>query len=304
MSTIDYQTKFERLLRPHLASGTSISKAELFGRSELGEASDQTKLKNLKKFLGLNPEYLGCVPGVLPPAETIIDIAAQTIGSPVSEENVSQANRVCAEVVEKATGPLVGEFVKSGLISSIDGSLVTISIQDLTRFLVDEFATFLRGSGNSLVSVAGSLNEKLLVRCLVEKGMTANLDFTGTGTESQGDIVIHSKSGSKTNLNVEIKSYHARERLLRGLRDIHPPKVGAGFFVDPSEFNPRATIRLLQTNTAAIYMPQETLAKLSPESLSKKTSETIAHDSHFYRPLERFASDMAHFGNHGILPPA
>ena len=291
------------MLEPHRVAGTSISAARLFAHSELGDASASTKRNHLKRFLDDNMVFFGTVQGILPSVESLIDLAAGTFGGPVSEANVVEVNKICAAIVKRATDPVVEEVVRSGLASSISGDTLNISLQDLMDFLIGDFAAFTKGAGNGLVSVAGSINEKLLVRCLREKGLTEE-DFRQTGTESEGDIVVYSKAGNKSNLGVEIKSYHARERLLRGLRDVARPKVGAGYFIDHSEFNPQRTILLLQTSAAAIYMPSKTLDKLEKSAIEMTTNDAIAFGSRFYRPLERFASDMAHFVEKGDLPKA
>ena len=304
MPGVNYHKEFETLLSPHRAAGTSVSAAELFSLPQLGTASSKTKRGHLKKFLDSDITYLGTVQGILPSVDVVIELAAKHLGAPVSEGNVVEANRACAAIVTKAAGPVVEEFVRSGLGPYISEDSLQISVHELMEFLVGEFAAFTKGAGNGLVSVAGALNERLLVRCLLEKGLKKDEDFRQTGTESEGDVVIHTKVAAKTNLGVEIKSYHARERLLRGLRDIDRPKVGAGYFVDPSEFNPQRTILLLQTNAAAIYMPAETLAKLDSKAAGMTTNDTIAFGFRFYRPIERFASDMEHFVQAGNLPPA
>ncbi|QNP45668.1 hypothetical protein H9L14_14270 [Sphingomonas sediminicola] len=173
---------------------------------------------------------------------------------------------------------------------------------DLVTFLLDDYASFSRGAGNGLVSTAGRMNEKLLVACLEEKGLSHGANFTKTGTNLQGDIVIHSKAGAKKNLHVEVKSHHARERLLRGLNDITGEKVGAGYFVDPAEFGPGRTQTLLQSQAAAIYMPDSTLKKVDQNALAMKTNAAVAFGSRFYRPLEQFATDMQAFSQTGALP--
>lgn len=223
------------------------------------------------------------------------------MGEPVCEANVVAANRICADIVETAFKPVVEEVVRTGLANHIEGSDIHVPIDALMEFLLGDFAEFTKGAGNGLVSVAGAINEKLLVRCLLSAGLTEE-DFSQTGTESEGDIVVHSRSSKKGNLGVEIKSYHARERLLRGLRDVDKPKVGAGYFIDHSEFNEGRTKLLLQTQAAAIYMPEETLGNLAPKALVMTSQDMLAFGSRFYRPLERFATDMAHFVTTGQLP--
>ena len=302
MGKIDYSAIFQEKLEPLLSVGGSTSKEELFSDERFGLVSSQTKLSHLRRFLKDQPSFVGTVQGILPPIDSIIDIVEGEIGSKISENNVVQANKRCASIVKNAFAPLLQNFVQTSLNTYLEGENLNIPLVDLVDFLSDEFAPFLKSAGNGLVSVAGGINEKLLARCLASAGLVENTDFSVTGTESEGDIVVHSHSGAKVNLGVEIKSYHARERLLRGLRDINRPKVGAGYFINPAEFNPNRTKLLLQTQTAAIYMPHETLEKLPMASREMESQDTISYGSQFYRPLERFASDMAEFSKIGKLP--
>lgn len=301
MPRVDYSKEFKALLEPHQQAGTSVSAAELFSHSELGDASDTTKVRQLKNFLSRETAFVGTVRGVLPSVKAIVELAEKTLREPIAESNVVDANLVCKEIVLRAAAPVLEEFVRTSLGEHITNDLLSVAVKDLIEFLAGDFASFARGSGNSLVSIAGSVNERLLIACLTERGLKGG-DFTHTGTDSEGDLVIHSQAGAKTNLNVEIKSYHARERLLRGLQDIDRPKVGVGYFIDASEFNPSRTKTLLQTQAAAIYMPEGTLNDVSAEARALPTNDAIAFGSLFYRPLERFASDMLHFVNTGELP--
>ena len=90
--------------------------------------------------------------------------------------------------------------------------------------------------------------------------------------------------------------------MLRGLQDIVGHKVGFGFFVDASEFNSHRTQTLLQSETAAIYMPQSTLNDVEIEAQAMRTTQTIAFNSRFYRPIEQFVSDMKYFCTNDELP--
>lgn len=301
MKKDEYQAAFRKLLEPCLNGGTPISREKLFGDPSLGDAKKETKTKHLKDFLKENIDYFGCVQGVLPPVESLIDLAEARMGEKISEENVVVANRICADIVDQAFRPVVEEVVRTGLNQFVHEDGLQVSMKDLMQFLLGDFAEFTKGAGNGLVSVAGAINEKLLVRCLLAAGLDED-DFGQTGTESEGDIMVHARGGKKENLGVEIKSYHARERLLRGLRDVDRPKVGAGYFIDHTEFNEGRTKLLLQTQAAAIYMPTETLCKVSEKAKNLQSQDMLCFGSKFYRPLEQFATDMAHFVKWGRLP--
>lgn len=304
MARLDYEQTFLDILAPLKVAAQAISRSDLFSHPRLDGVSESTKKSRLKAFLGANPDFVGVVQGVLPPPDTLLDLVERDLGQPISQSNVVLANRLSAQIVSRVTKPLLEEFVRSSLGDVINDNILTVDMDSLTEFLTGDFSVFMKGAGNGLVSVAGSLNEKLLARCLISSGMVEGVDYSVTGTESEGDILVHCHSGSRTNLGIEIKSYHARERLLRGLRDITRPKVGAGYFIDHYEFNQSRTKLLLQTQTAAIYMPSETLNRLSPVVIDMRTQDTVAYDSRFYRPLERFASDMQSYSATGLLPPA
>src|SRR4051794_16303042 len=128
---VDYKKVLGTLLESHRQAGTSLSTSRMFSCPELGSSSDKTKMKHLKEFLGKNAEYVGTVQGVLPPTESIIDMAEKQLGEPICEANIIQANRICADIVGKATGPLVEEFVRSGLASSISDDKVSLTIHNL-----------------------------------------------------------------------------------------------------------------------------------------------------------------------------
>lgn len=303
MPKADLQGVIVEILEPLRAAGSTISLARLCEDPRLGTVSDATKRGHLKRFITSNLEYLGTVQGLLPTADAVIDLAEREMGEAVSEKNVSQANRNCAAIVGRVAEPVVREFVSTGLEKFLHGEELRVPLRDLMDFLLGEFASFTKGAGNGLVSIAGTINEKLLVRCLLEKGLGPD-EFQQTGKNSESDILIHARGGVRANLGVEVKSYHARERLLRGLRDIERPKVGAGYFIDAGEFNAARTQLLLQTSAAAIYMPGETLARVDPVARDMTTNDRAAFGSRFYRPLERFASDMKHFVETGELPAA
>lgn len=298
----DYFAAFTSLLSPLLANAGTISIDKLFADPLLGNVSKATKLKHLKTFISGQATYVGIVEGVLPDDATLLKAIEQRIGAPISERNVVQANNACMGIVMSATRPVVETFVRESLSQYISGGNLNAPMSDLLDFLIDDYSSFSRGSGNGLVSIAGRMNENLLQACLEHAGLIKGTDFKRTGKNSEGDIIIHSHAGNRVNLGIEVKSHHARERLLRGLDNVSGSKVGAGYFVDPAEFGPGRTRTLLQTHAAAIYMPASTLGQLDPQARGLTTNVTIAFGSRFYRPLEQFATDMRVYSKTGVLP--
>lgn len=301
---INYNEAFRELLDA-VPAGRRIPFRDIASASHFNVTVDTVK-KHFKAFIDGNPSYLSRITGFFPKPETIIALVEQEIG-PIMESNLDLANVESSKIVKGVARPMVEEFIHEGLSGSLDQARgeIRIGMGALSDFLIDDFSEFLRSSGNGLVSIAGGLNELLLIQAMKNAGMRDsgdNKDFTRTGKDSKADVVVHSHVGTKSNLAVEVKSYHARERLLRGLRDISVPKIGVGYFKDPAEFNPTRTRTLLQAQPAAIYMPRTTLDRLPEDSRKIKTMETAAYGCCLYRPLEQFVTDMRWFNAHGALP--
>jgi hypothetical protein len=108
--------------------------------------------------------------------------------------------------------------------------------------------------------------------------------------QALGDILIPC---APTNLVISVKSEKAKERLLYSANSIEG--IGFGFFDTPSEFWSRRRMQLYKRmGFSAIYMPDETLAKLM-ERLDAKGDRQYAvniNGTELYRPLTRFCADM------------
>lgn len=167
--------------------------------------------------------------------------------------------------------------------------------------LLDEetgIADHLKAMSNGLVSLAGGVNEAILRLGLENEGLTFNEDFIKTGKNSVADLVIYGPE-RRQSMFVEVKSFKARERLLRGLQDIpYPDKIGVGFFMDPSEFNDDRTVTLLAAGPLAIYMPDATLEAVPAEAKRRVTRQGNV----LYRGLSTFFRDMTTYNATGHLP--
>jgi hypothetical protein len=295
-----YDSVFRRVL-DSLASGGTISLSELLAHSDLPASTQTTRLKHLRNLIDEIPSLVTRVPGLYPRAGAILQLIEERHGR-ITEANLDASNLHAATFVREIARPIVSQFVADALRNHIVGDRIELSMSDMMVFLLDEFAEFSKGAGNGLVSIAGTLNEQILIRAMTNAGMEQPTHFTKTGTNSEGDLVVHSTARGRGNLSVEIKSYHARERLLRGLQDIRGDKVGIGFFKNASEFNVARTQTLLQSGVAAIYMPQDTLDNVSQQARDLQTNASSAFQSRLYRPIERFVSDMRWFNDAGELP--
>lgn len=299
---IDYPAVFEHILKNAQAAGTTISLRIVLINPALSSVTGATIKKHLMRFISINTQYIGIVEGLLPDDDALIRIIEQKVGGKINGTNVVDANHHCADIVKSAAEPVLKTYVQESLSQYLAGGNLQIPVADLIDFLINDYEVFTRGAGNGLVSTAGRMNEKLLIACLTYVGLVDKTDFTRTGTKSDADIVIHSAAGSKPRLGVEVKSHHARERLLRGLKDVTAPKVGAGYFVDEKEFTESHTQALIHAGTASVYLPNATLTNINQNIRNLTVHDPIAVNSKFYRPIENFASDMKHFCTNGRLP--
>ena len=274
---------------------------ELLDNYRFPKVAFNTRKKYLREYIEENPNHLEKISGFYPSAVTIVNLVELKLAEKINEVNLNPANKVARDIVNSIAKPILENYLVTSLGKNIENGNVSITIPKLMDFLQLEFTEFLSSSGNGLQSIAGALNEHLLQKAMLNAGMDET-QFQKTGKDSNADFKIYSKIKQRNQLGVEVKSYHARERLLRGLQDIVGHKVGFGFFIDAGEFNSHRTQTLLQSETAAIYMPQSTLDDVEFEAQAMRTTQTIAFNSKFYRPIERFVSDMKYFCNNDELP--
>jgi hypothetical protein len=274
---------------------------DVLNDSRLPDVSLETKKKHLRSYIESNPSYLEKIQGFYPSAPTIISLVELKLGTEILEKNLDESNKIAREIVRNVTSPIIERFISSGLSAKIKNTSLTIDLPELIEFLAEDFSEFLSAQGNGLVSIAGTVNEYLLSRAMINGGMTEQ-NFQKTGKNSDADFMIYSSAASRYQIGIEVKSYHARERLLRGLQDIEGNKIGFGYFINPQEFNAHRTKTLLQTEAMAIYMPAKTLSKIEPEAKNLTTNSKIAFGSKFYRPFEQFVTDMKYFCLNGKLP--
>jgi hypothetical protein len=288
---------FSRIAAFLAARDGTVEVEEILALFDVGSS---TVKKYLKQYLDSHPADIPRVVGFYPAAETVISLAEQEIG-PVNGGNLSSINLRCKQTIDAITKPKHRKFLDAFLNEYLapDGTVI-VSKDALVDFIYDEYIDFVHESDNGIVSIAGSMNEKILVRGFENAGLRIGNDFRKTGSNSEGDLQIEYRGANVTKiLYCEVKSYAARERLLRGIQDIpHPEKIAVGFFIDADEFNPARTQTLLAAGPLAIYMPDTTFTKLDHRSVA----QTTLRQDRLYRPLSMFINDMVHFKNHGTLP--
>lgn len=278
----------------------ACSVTELAARFGLTEKQVASRVKAIYKR---RPDLVGKVVDIVPPAEVVIRLVRQQIAE-VNGDNVMDFNSRCRQVIAATVLSRNRQYIKALLRRlglSDDAGTLTGHEEVLINALLDEetgIADHLKAMSNGLVSLAGGVNEAILMLGLENQGLIFERDFTRTGKNSVADFVIYGPE-RRQSMYVEVKSFKARERLLRGLQDIHyPDKIGVGFFTDPSEFNDDRTVTLLAAGPLAIYMPDSTLAAVSAEAKRRVTRQGNV----LYRGLSTFFRDMAAYNNAGQLP--
>lgn len=237
------------------------------------------------------PDLIRRTEGYLPGTDAVMAIIEHRLASPITSQNLEMANECCSLLVNEVSAPRLRRFIRETLTD--DGVLRPLNEAELVSFLVGPYAQYAKSASSGLVSRAGSLNEGLVRQALAAEQVTA----LKTGAEGNADVQIVAPAlNPPQTLNVEIKSYGARERLLRGLQDCNTPKVGVGFFNKASEFNRSRTSLLLGTNASAIYLPAPTYAALDQNTKERQN----AQGGVFYRPLSSFGPDMKAFSRSGV----
>ncbi|MBX5463848.1 MAG: hypothetical protein IRZ28_22515 [Steroidobacteraceae bacterium] len=264
--------------------------------TDLGCTAKQVRVW-LTRLVSAHPGLFDSTAEFMPGTKTIVSMIETRLGQQIVAQNLSEANRACIEIVDNIVRPRYASFIRRELKDYIDAATDRLSMQveELVPFLLEEYRVFVKQQDQGLVSKAGGLNEAILVRALTNEGLVEGDHFEVTGTKSRGDLAVYCNA-PRTTLLVEVKSFGARERLLRGLQDIQPPKVGVGFFTQANEFNAERTQQFLDTQALAIYMPEATYAALDDVARARQNLRATP----FYRPLNQYPGDMRAFTERGV----
>lgn len=262
----------------------------------IGVAKSTTR-KHLNSLLRKGSELPLAVAGFVPDASLLVDMAEKKIGR-IGSPDIMAANLATKEIVDEIAKPELKRVFTDGLPGKRDGEMLSVDVSQLFDYVADDFLPHVTETDNGFVSMVGRLNEEIVLRVLRNSELEDGTDFQRTGQNSVGDIIVSQRFGQRANLYVEVKSYHARERLLRGLQDImHPQKVGIGFFRDEKEFNKSRTQTLINTGAEAIYLPMDTYGRVSDDALQMTTGK----QNFFYRPADMFVEDMISFVRTGSI---
>ena len=298
-----YWIKFHKILDPIPKTGP-INFDDLHKTwSQDPKPKESTFKGHLQNYLNFYPQQIQKVSGFFPANQTIIDLAINNsrVGNNI-KEHLEKINEQCKKIIDDIEKPIHEDYLEKGiqkLDPKTEGNDVTVDKNRLLSFLYDDYPDFLQARLNSGMSRAGKINEDILMRALISAGLEEGRTVRQTGTGSKADIQIYCEGNSGDRLAIEVKSYKARERLLRGLQDIEDRrKIAVGFFKEYSEFNRDRTITYLGTGAWAIYLPNETYKNL-PSSVKKMKNN---HETKFYRRLSKFVDDMVYYHTEGELP--
>lgn len=258
---------------------------------DLHDVKSQAEKEALDRLFEKFPDLIVRTEGYLPRTDAVIAIVRHRLNAEISSQNLALANECCSALVTEAIAPRLRRFIRETLTDG--GTFRPLDEDQLIEFLAGPYAQYAKSVSAGLVSRAGSLNEGLVREALKSEQVIA----LKTGTEGNADVqIVAAELNPPQTLNVEIKSYGARERLLRGLQDCNTPKIGVGFFNKASEFNARRTSQLLGTNASAVYLPEATYAHLDQTTKARQN----AQGGVFYRPLSELGTDMRAFSRSGV----
>jgi hypothetical protein len=293
-SKIQIATTYRPILNALLAATHPQTPEQVAAAAHLDLDVVKARLDSITKA---DPKVLEATAEYLPDADVMIDFVERSMGVPISQANLADSNLVCSRLVDERVVPRHLSFLRRKLPPHLDAAdHVNIALPDLVEFLRKEYVPFVDSQNQGLISRAGRLNERLIRRAMLNAGFVEVTDFQMTGTKSQGDIIVRTTAGGGHPLSIEVKSYGARERLLRGLADADAPKIGVGFFNSASEFNDSRTTDFLGTGALAIYLPPTTLARVDAVARTRVNSR----NSVFYRPLTQLTTDLLDFKARGL----
>lgn len=293
-TTLNLTASYRPILNALLAAASPQTPEHLATATGLAVEVVKDRLDPLTKA---DPNLLNALAEYLPSADVMIGAVELALGEPITQLNLARSNIVCTELVDRIVVPRHLSFLKRELSGRIHGAEnVAIQLDDLLTFLRSRYLPFVDAQNQGLISRAGRLNERLIRRALLNCGFVEDADFKMTGTKSEGDIIVRTTAGTGRPLSIEVKSYGARERLLRGLADAGDPKIGVGFFNEHGEFNNSRTTDFLGTNALAIYLPPETYARVDATAKTRVNSR----GSVFYRALTQLTTDLQAFKTSGL----
>ena len=254
--------------------------------------------KKAGTFFSVYPCLAEVIEDYVPPAPVLIALAERNLGVAVSANTMETVRAEVQRIVGTARIRQHDVRLSDILAPYIIGNNISGPAVDILVRIRQEYVRFTVGIANSDIVIAGRIHELIPALALESAGLIPGQDFDTPPKKLRlGDIRVHNKA-QKAQLAAEIKSLAARERFKRGLEEIKGPKVGLGFFNDPTEFTADASSAMINQGVLAVYMPAATLQSLS----SPLRQYVNSNQRPFFRPLSQYPRDMHNFVTTGTLP--
>lgn len=254
--------------------------------------------KKAETFFSVYPCLAEVIEDYVPPAPVLIALAERNLGVAVSANTMETVRAEVERIVD--TTRISQHNVRLSDIAApyIVGNNIGGPAADVFTLIREKYVPFTVGIANSNIVIAGRIHELIPSLALESAGLIPGQDFDTPPKKLRlGDIRVHNKA-QKAQLATEVKSLAARERFKRGLEEIKGPKVGLGFFNDPTEFTADASSAMINQGVLAVYMPAATLQSLS----SPLRQYVNSNQRPFFRPLSQYPQDMHNFVTTGMLP--
>ena len=340
------QATYEGYHKPIFEYLAEFDEGDQIGTSELiektideGPKSDvtySTKVDKVRDVLKVSPELSRNVADRFPVGESLVQQAMERVGldDELSPERLTDVQQACEAVGEEAELDIL-QFHAEGMkhsaaetadidLEETDGisgeeldTLLAQFAKEAAETLPDEVTSI----ENAKLTSGGHANELLAVRALESQELSegddrSEAEFWHSGGSEDEDLVIFS-NGDHADLNVEVKSKNARERVARALVDINYPTVLFAFLNDASEVRngilsggesdgsgAETDLRRWPEESIAAYVPQDTIERVKQIDQGDDQTVTTYEKAgvRYLRPCSQFPSDMVYYREHGEIP--
>lgn len=340
------QATYEGYHKPIFEYLAEFDEGDQIGTSELIEntidegpkssVAYTTKVDKVRDVLKVSPELSRTIADRFPVGQSLVQQAMQRVGldDVLPPERLTDVQQACEAVGEEAELDIL-QFHAEGIkhsaaeaagidLDETDGisekeldTLLAQFAKEAAETLPDEVTSI----ENAKLTSGGHANELLAVRALESQGLSegedpTEVDFWHSGGSEDEDLVVFS-NGDHADLNVEVKSKNARERVARALVDIDDPTVLFAFLNDASEVRngilsggesdgtgAETDLRRWPEESVAAYVPQDTIERVRTLDQSDDQAVTTYEKEgvRYLRPCSQFPSDMVYYREHGEIP--
>lgn len=340
------QATYEGYHKPIFEYLADLDEGDQIGTSELIEntidegpkssVAYSTKVDKVRDVLKVSPELSRTIADRFPVGQSLVQQAMERVGldDELPPERLTDVQQACEAVGEEAELDIL-QFHTEGMKYSA-AEAAGIDLDETDGISDEELDTLLAQFGkeaaetlpdevtsieNAKLNSGGHANELLAVRALESQGLSegdnpSEAEFWHSGGSEDEDLVVFS-NGDHTDLNVEVKSKNARERVARALVDIDDPTVLFAFLNDVSEVRngilsggesddpeDETALRRWPEESIAAYVPQDTIERA--KQIDQGDDQTVTtyekEGVRYLRPCSHFPSDMVYYREHGEMP--